>query len=124
MIYYQIFIAVVFQWYNPDSAYHVLVFKNDDTAPWNIHPNMNSQVNFTINVKKTDNYNFYYRTINYLGVYRAILYSVNKEYSDVLTSNANTSSQRLTEPPTNVNNGYGIFTAIQADTIKLTITQY
>lgn len=85
---------------------------------------MNSSVNFTINPKQAAAYDVTYRTFNYIGIYRVILYSVNKEYIDILTSNANTSSQQLTNPTTNVTNGYGIFTAMQADTIALTLTQY
>lgn len=117
-------VALTFKWNNPDSLYHVLVFKNDDASPFNIHPNRNSQVNFTFNAKQAAYYDVYYDSLNYIGIYRVILYSVNKEYIDLLTSNANASSQKLTNPPTNVTNGFGIFTAMQSDTIKLTLTQY
>ena len=117
-------VAESFRWDNPDSLYHILVFKNDDNSPYNIHPNMNSAVNFTLNAKQAAGYDVVYRQLNYIGIYRVILYSVNKEYINLLTSNANTSSQQLTNPPTNVTNGYGIFTAMQSDTIKLTLTQY
>jgi hypothetical protein len=117
-------VAVTFKWDNPDSLYHVLVFKNDDANPYNIHPNRNSQVNFTLNAKQAAAYDVYYSTLNYIGIYRVILYSVNKDYIDLLTSNANSTSQQLTNPPTNITNGYGVFTAMQADTIALTLTQY
>ncbi|EHQ30483.1 DUF4249 family protein [Mucilaginibacter paludis] len=117
-------VALTLKWSNPDSLYHVLVFKNDDASPFNIHPNRNSQVNFTFNAKQAAYYDVHFDSFNYLGIYRIILYSVNKEYIDILTSNANSSSQKLTNPPTNVTNGFGIFTAMQADTITLTLTQY
>ncbi|QKJ30401.1 DUF4249 family protein [Mucilaginibacter mali] len=117
-------IAVTFRWSNPDSLYHVIVFKNDDNSPYNLHPQRNSPVNFTIDAKTADHYDVYYRTFSYLGVYRAILYSVDKAYGDILSSNANTTSQRLANPPGNITNGYGIFAGMQADTIKLTLTQY
>lgn len=117
-------VAVTFKWDNPDSLYHVLVFKNDDANPYNIHPNRNSQINFTLNAKQAAAYDVYYSTLNYIGVYRAILYSVHQDYINLLTSNANSTSQKLTNPPSNVTNGYGIFTAMQADTIALTLTQY
>ncbi|MES2275733.1 MAG: DUF4249 family protein [Bacteroidota bacterium] len=118
--------SVIFslKWNNPDSLYHVIVFKNDDNSPFGLRPQINSPINFTINAKQADHYDVYFRTINYLGVYRAILYSVDKAYTDILTSNANTTSQKLADPPGNITNGYGIFTGMQADTIKLTITQY
>ncbi|MEO6522412.1 MAG: DUF4249 family protein [Mucilaginibacter sp.] len=115
--------ALTLKWDNPDSLYHLLVFKNDQDSPFNIHAYMNSAVNFTLNAKQASFYDVYYRIFNYLGTYSIILYSVNKEYIDVLSSNANTTSQKLTNPPTNVTNGYGIFTAMQADTVRLTLTQ-
>jgi hypothetical protein len=116
-------IAVKLKWNNPDSLYHVIVFKNDDNSPYNLRPQMNGLVNFTINAKTADHYDVYYRTFNYLGVYRAILYSVNKDYTDILASNANTTSQKLSDPPGNITNGFGIFTGMRADTIALTLVQ-
>ena len=115
-------VAVSYKWNNPDSLYHVLVFKNDDTNPYGILVFTTATPNFTINSKQTDSYTLYYRTINYIGTYKVILYRVNQEYIDLLNSNANSSSQNLTNPPTNVTNGFGIFTAMQADTTTLTLT--
>lgn len=117
-------IAVTIKWSNPDSLYHVIVFKNDDNSPYNLHPQRNGLINFTIDAKTADHYDVYFRTFNYLGIYRAILYSVDKAYGDILSSNANTTSQRLANPPGNITNGYGIFAGMQVDTIKLTLTQY
>lgn len=114
-------IALIFKWKNPDSLYHVLVFKNDETSPYNVHLQNNSPVNFTFNVNKAEAYDVYYRSLNYLGVYRVILYRVNKEYIDLLNNATTTTSKNLTNPPTNVNGGLGIFTAMQSDTIKLTL---
>ena len=113
-------IALAFRWQNPDSLYHVLVFKSDETAPYNVHLQNNSPVNFTFNANKAEGYNVYYRSLNYIGVYRAILYRVNKEYIDLLNNTTTTTSKNLTNPPTNVSGGLGIFTAMQSDTIKLT----
>ncbi|MCD8739734.1 DUF4249 domain-containing protein [Mucilaginibacter roseus] len=117
-------VAVVYRWNNPDSLYHVLVFKNDELYPYILNGGRgNAPANFTINGKQEAGYELYYRTLNYKGTYKVILFTVNKEYNDVLSSNANTSSQQLTNPPGNISNGYGIFTAMQADTIELTVNQ-
>jgi hypothetical protein len=116
-------IAVRFTWSNPSLLYHVLVFKNDNDYAFNVNAYRNSQLNFYYNVNQATYYDVAYRAFNYLGTYHAILYTVNKEYIDVLNSNANTTSQKLSNPPTNITNGYGIFTAMQADTIDLAITQ-
>jgi len=114
-------VALVFRWKNPDSLYHILVFKNDETAPFNVHLQNNSPVNFTFNANKAESYGVYYRSLNYIGIYRVILYRVNKEYIDLLNNATTTTSKNLINPPTNVNGGLGIFTAMQSDTIKLTL---
>jgi hypothetical protein len=114
-------VAVTYRWNNPDSLYHVLVFKHTEVTPYNVPGAGRGAANFTIDVKKTEIYEAHYRLLNYVGVYNVILYTVNKEYTDMLTTNTNTNSQQLSNPPGNITNGYGIFTGIQADTIKLTI---
>ena len=119
---YQDSIAVKYKWNNPDSLYHVLVFKNEDTIKTNLGQFRPNTASFTINSKQDASYTLYYHTLSYIGNYNIILYTVNKEYLNLLTSNASTSSQSLSNPPTNVINGFGIFTAMHADTIKLTLT--
>jgi hypothetical protein len=113
--------AVRFTWNNPDSLYHVLVFKYDEANTY-ANGNGNLPSNFTINAKQADSYDVPYRPFRYAGQYNAILYTINKEYSDILTTNTNTNSQQLNNPPGNITNGYGIFTAMQADTIRLSLT--
>jgi hypothetical protein len=49
------------------------------------------------------------------------LFRVNQEYINLLNNNTRTSSQDLTQIPTNIVNGFGIFTAMQADTLAVTI---
>jgi hypothetical protein len=117
-------VATTFRWSNPDSVYHIIAFKNDDSSPFQISSRGNPPVNFTVNVNKTAQYQMEFRSFNYIGIYRAILFSVDKEYIDLLNNQSGASSQNLANIPTNVNNGLGIFTAMQADTIKLTLTQY
>nr|WP_294942750.1 DUF4249 family protein [uncultured Mucilaginibacter sp.] len=113
--------AIRFTWINPDSLYHVLVFKYDDANQYT-NGSGNYPSNFTINAKQAAYYDVPYRPFRYAGKYSAILYTVNKEYSDILSSNTNTSSQQLNNPPGNIANGYGIFSAMQADTIRLALT--
>lgn len=113
--------AIRFSWNNPDSLYHVLVFKYDDANQY-ANGNGNYPSNFTINAKQAAYYDAPYRPFRYAGNYSAILYTVNKEYVDILTSNTNTNSQQLNNPPGNITNGYGIFAAMQADTIRLALS--
>ncbi|MBD1364911.1 DUF4249 family protein [Mucilaginibacter sp. ZT4R22] len=113
--------AVRFSWNNPDSLYHVLVFKYDEANTY-ANGSGNFPSNFTVNAKMADYYDVPYRPFRYAGGYSAILYTVNKEYSDILTTNTNTNSQQLNNPPGNITNGYGIFAAMQADTIRMSLT--
>jgi hypothetical protein len=113
--------AVRFTWNNPDSLYHVLVLKYDEASTY-ANGSGNLPSNFTINAKMAEYYDVKYRPFRYAGEYSAILYTVNKEYSDILTTNTNTSSQQLNNPPGNITNGYGIFAAMQADTIRMSLT--
>lgn len=114
--------AFTLHWNNPDSLYHVVIFKNDDTGPPSVSGRgLNAPINFTIDAKTAASLPVYSRSFNYYGTYRAILYSVDKAYSDVLKSNANTTSQQLTDPPTNIVNGYGIFASAQTDTLAITV---
>ena len=60
--------------------------------------------------------------IRYFGLNRIILYHINPEYSTFFMRQAST-SQNYQEPPTNIVNGLGIFTGINADTLYLNVIQ-
>lgn len=110
-------------WTNPDSLDHVLLFKNTDSDPFNITTvRSNNKPSFQINTEGASIYNMTQSRFNYYGHYQVILLRVNEEYINLLKSNASGSSQNLTNPPTNVVNGLGIFTAMQADTLALRVT--
>ena len=110
-------------WTNPDSLNHVLLFKNTDSDPFNIITvRSNNKPSFQINTEGAAIYNMTQSSFNYYGHYQVILLRVNDEYINLLKSNSRGSSQNLTNPPTNVNNGLGIFTAMQADMLALRVT--
>ena len=60
--------------------------------------------------------------LSYFGLNRIILYHINPEYATFFTQQAST-SQNYQEPPTNIENGLGIFTGINADTLFLNVIQ-
>lgn len=64
----------------------------------------------------SDVYNIQSKKIRYYGRYRVVLYKVNEEYANLYESTS-TSSQSLTNPYTNIENGKGIFTAFNTDTL-------
>ncbi len=61
-------------------------------------------------------------TIRYFGRNRIILYHINPEYSTFFMHQSST-SQNYQEPPSNVDNGLGIFTGVNADTLFLDVVE-
>ncbi len=110
-------------WSNPDSLYHLLVFKNLDNGPYYIsYIRSNNKPNFQINPEQSSYHNLVQSSFNYYGHYQVILMRVNTEYVNILTTNISRDSQKLVNEPTNVTNGLGIFTAMQTDTLTLRVT--
>ena len=71
----------------------------------------------------TDVYNIHSRSLRYYGNYRVVLYKVNEEYANLYESTS-TSSQSLTDPYSNIENGKGIFTAFNTDTLFFEVREY
>jgi hypothetical protein len=116
-------VRATLRWNNPDSLYHLLVFKNLDNDPFYIsYVRSNNKPNFQINTEQAAYYNLLQSSFNYYGHYQIILMRVNKEYINILTTNISRDSQALVNEPTNVTNGLGIFTAMQTDTLSLRVT--
>jgi hypothetical protein len=111
-----------FTWTNPDSLNHVLVFNNLDNEDFPVGGFGNRSANFIVNTDRAAAYDLTQRPFSYYGHYQVVLMRVNQEYIDLLKSNtANSTSSSLVNQPTNVNNGFGIFTAMQADTLKFNV---
>jgi hypothetical protein len=115
-----------FSWTNPDSLNHVLVFYNiNDTyfPVGNRMPGAGVRV-YEIDTKRKSVYYITTANFSYYGSYKVILLSVNQEYINLLNSNTSGSnSQNLLNIPTNVVNGLGIFTSLQADTLTFNLYQ-
>lgn len=108
----------VFTWSNPDSLYHVLSFKSASAmTPVNSFGS-SRPINVTVNADKAAQYNMTSSTVSYIGSYNVILFTVNQDYINLISNSTRTSSQNLTQVPTNIVNGFGIFTAMQADTLS------
>jgi hypothetical protein len=110
-------------WQNPDSLNHVLVFKNSDGRAFPLNNfGGNRPVDFELNTSQSSVYYITPNIFPYYGHYQVILLRVNQEYIDLLKSNtSNSTSQNLATIPSNIVNGYGIFTAMQADTVALNV---
>ena len=60
------------------------------------------------------------RDLTQFGTYQIIVYRVNPEYA-ALYETAGSSSVTIAEPPSNIENGLGIFTGVSSDTIYLEV---
>jgi hypothetical protein len=112
-------------WDNPNNDYHFLAIKYMEETEDYINGNMEGMDFPTMrnSAPNTDNaFNLTSRDLQFFGTYRIILYSVNKEYAE-LYENVSSSSNNLTNPVSNIENGWGIFTGINSDTLYLEVKE-
>jgi hypothetical protein len=109
-----------FTWLNPDSLNHVMVFKAEAGIPIT---NFGRTIPFNsqYNTNRTSLFNVTSAMFSYRGKYQVILFRVNQEYINLLNNDSRSTSQNLTQVPTNIVNGFGIFTAMQADTLAFNV---
>jgi Domain of unknown function (DUF4249) len=120
-------------WDNDVQDFYVLLTKNTETSPEQITfqgPNgMGGGGNPDRGVPpterlsqptQTNTQSINQRQFSYYGSYQFILFKVNAEYNNLYNSRGQ-SSLNLTNPPTNITNGFGIFTAMNADTVEIKV---
>ena len=112
-------------WNNDDQSYYLSAFKNIEDTPESIFdgqlifggrnrpPSFNRPTQLAGAEIETPR-------IQYYGVHDIILMHVQPEYAALYETNGN-SSLNLAAPPTNIENGLGIFTGYAADTLKLLV---
>ena len=104
-------------WDNNDGSNYYLSIDLIETVINPVNDMFTDTITQTLNSPSvTDVYNINSRTLRYFGNYRVVLYKVNEEYANLYESTS-TNSQSLTDPFTNIENGKGIFTAINTDTL-------
>ncbi len=113
-------------WSNPNKYYHFVAVENVETDPVQIliPPTGRTFPNFRFfNEPLTGSSNeVRSQSFQYFGKHNIILYRVNPEYA-ALYQSSGTTSQNLSTPPTSIINGLGIFTGINADTIKFVVNK-
>jgi len=111
------------EWANDDNNYYLVVVKCIETDPILINTDEDAPERpiFRNNPQKAiKEYDINSMSFKYFGKHQIILTKLNAEYAE-LYNNSGTSSQNITAPFTNVKNGLGIFTGINADTLLLTV---
>lgn len=100
------------------KAAHYIVVDNIENNPESIFVDLPFERNFNFITEPTSSDVFLLqpRILEQYGTHRVVLYRVNQEYVD-LYENREQDSRNLTEPLTNVENGLGVFTAFNSDTL-------
>jgi hypothetical protein len=117
----EVFTPTNFTWTSPASWYYLMVFKN--TSTYFVPTNSNSTTAYhdsEVLVGQTAFFETQPTSFAFTGQYKILLYHINQEYNDAINSGGGTSLS-LTNPVTNVVNGLGIFTSMQADTLNLDV---
>ncbi|MDO5571011.1 MAG: hypothetical protein Q4F97_06045 [Bacteroidales bacterium] len=110
---------VNYYWDNEEESYHLFYIYNMESWTTPIY-NFTPSKSITTTPTADTAYQVNSRGFYYYGRHYMILYKVTDEYVDLYYS-SNGNSQHMTNPPTNVNNGFGIFTAMSSDTLVLTL---
>lgn len=116
-------------WDNPEAKYYFLNIQNIESNPTPIMPDRPEGApggggGFVFEMVTQPTNNSYYsieaRQLEYFGTHRIIMTSINDEYVKLYNS-LNQDSRELNEPYSNINNGLGIFTAFNSDTLYLEV---
>lgn len=111
-------------WDNPEGDYYYVLIENLETNPEyvndflaDLEENLGQRFRRITEPDITDVYSIDpRREITQYGTHRVIVFRVSPEYA-ALYQTSGTSSQSLTEPPSNIENGLGIFTGVSSDTL-------
>ena len=111
-------------WSNPDNQFYYVLVENIEDNPESVFVNLPFERNFSFITEPTsaDAYLLETRTLDQYGTYRVVLYRVNQEYVD-LYEQSGQDSRDLNEPLTNVENGLGVFTAFNSDTVYFEVVK-
>lgn len=112
-------------WTNDDAGYYMVVIENIETSPTAINDFGSDEENaprriFRNEPTLSNQFEIAAMNFQYYGRHRLILFHLNAEYAALYNDTGNT-SQNLTNPVTNVENGLGIFTGINADTLMIKV---
>ncbi|KPM48686.1 DUF4249 family protein [Jiulongibacter sediminis] len=114
-------------WNNPDEVYHFVaaMYAEESLDPVTQFPE--DENGFTRPARRFNNQpvltnatNLQPQSFEYFGNYNIILYRLNPDYA-ALYENNNTSTQNISTPISTISNGLGIFTGVNADTLRLTV---
>lgn len=118
--------AVDITWDNSEGDYYYVSIRNIEINPEIINENVaaNDELSRRFIISEPQISSFYAifprREFSHYGTHQIIVYRVNPEYAALYESSGN-STLSLEEPPTNIENGFGIFTGASSDTLYLEV---
>ena len=115
---------ILITWENSEKSYYLVVVQNMETSPIAIYDQDDEDdrpsMNFRSEPTQSDSCKINSMTFQYYGKHMVIVHKIQPEYALLYSNNSN-SSQSLSEIHANVTNGFGIFTAINSDTLFVRI---
>ncbi len=116
--------AIALSWTNDDQSFYLTAYKNLETNPESI---ITGAINFGFARRPTFNQPTQGSTaqinpiqLEYFGSFDVYCMHVQPEYA-ALYQQTNNTSINLAPPPTNIENGLGIFTGYSVDTLRLVV---
>ncbi|MCK5731247.1 MAG: DUF4249 family protein [Draconibacterium sp.] len=117
-------------WENPNSELHFIVIENADDNQESIFPDFGGKFGsagkgsfrkITLPTRESS-HEINFMEMQYWGKYVVKVYRINQEYAD-LYDNLEQDSRDLNEPPTNIKNGLGIFSAFNSQNVYFDVVK-
>ncbi len=111
---------ILFTWQNPDQKYYIVFVEINDPNPVQVNTTGFQRPPFRFRNDPTQGaqYELRSQSLRYFAKYRVVLAEVTADYAALYQQNG-TSSVNIKTPFTNVNNGLGIFTGVNTDTLYI-----
>ena len=107
---------------DPSTYFMVMVSATDTTNLINTDTTFARRRSFRNQPIQTNTFSLQARSFIYYGIQHVILFKLNADYA-ALYNQGSSNSLNLTTPASNINNGLGIFTGINADTININVVK-
>lgn len=109
-------------WDNPDNDYHMVVVTviEEDPEEINEEGGLDFSGTFRNEPGTGTSYSLQQSSFEYYGMHAVVLYKLNAEYA-ALYEDSGSSSLNLKSPYSNITNGLGIFTGVNADTLYINV---
>lgn len=109
-------------WDNSDNSYYLVVVTNNESNPVLIFNDTTGRKRpvFRTQPSQSNTTDLTFFQFSYFGMHSVVLCKIWPEYAALYEKNS-TNSNNLSEPPTNIKNGRGIFTGVNTDTLYIRV---